>query len=42
MLGFKSFWSAGVTLAGMHRIRKGQMPLVDELHPARQFYSRSE
>jgi putative transposase len=30
MLGFKSFWSAAVTLAGiepMHMIRKGQMLL---------------
>jgi transposase-like protein len=40
MLGFKSFWSAGVTLAGieiMHMIRKGQLALTGELCPARQF-----
>ena len=42
MLGFKSFWSAAITLAGieiMHMIRKGQ--LIDEasLTPALQFYS---
>jgi putative transposase len=41
MLGFKSFWSAAVTLAGielMHMIRKGQLRAV-KLSPARQFYS---
>ena len=42
MLGFKSFWSAAITLTGieiMHMIRKGQ--LIDEamLPPALQFYS---
>ena len=45
MLGFKSFWSAAVTLAGielMHMIRKGQMLLMGELRPARQFYSLAE
>jgi transposase-like protein len=42
MLGFKSFWSAAVTLAGielMHMIRKGQFPWTGEMCPARQFYS---
>ena len=45
MLGFKSFWSAAVTLAGvelMHMIRKGQLMLTGELCPARQFYSLAE
>jgi transposase-like protein len=45
MLGFNSFWSAAVTLAGieiMHMIRKGQLALTGELCPARQFYSISE
>src|ERR1700761_6418812 len=45
MLGFKSFWSAAVTLAGieiMHMIRKGQLALTGELCPARQFYSLVE
>jgi putative transposase len=45
MLGFKSFWSAAVTLAGielMHMIRKGQLLLAGELCPARQFYSLAE
>src|ERR1019366_643932 len=45
ILGFKSFWSAAVTLAGielMHMIRKGQLPLTGELCPARQFYSLAE
>ena len=45
MLGFKSFWSAAVTLAGvelMHMIRKGQLLLRGELCPARQFYSLAE
>ena len=39
MLGFKSFWSAAVTLAGvelMHMIRKGQVLLTNELSPAQQ------
>jgi transposase-like protein len=42
MLGFKSFWSAAVTLAGielMHMIRKGQLRTTGEMCPARQFYS---
>jgi hypothetical protein len=45
MLGFKSFWSAAVTRAGieiMHMIRKGQLALTGELCPARQFYSLAE
>ena len=45
MLGFKSFWSAAVTLAGielMHMIRKGQWLITGELCPARQFYSLAE
>ena len=45
MLGFKSFWSAAVTLAGielMHMIRKGQLLLTAELCPAQQFYSLAE
>jgi putative transposase len=45
MLGFKSFWSAAVTLAGieiMHMIRKGQLALASELCPARQFYSLAQ
>jgi hypothetical protein len=45
MLGFKSFWPAAVTLAGielMHMIRTGQLLLTGELCPARQFYSLSE
>ena len=42
MLGFKSFRSAGLTLAGielMHMIRKGQLLPSGEVRPARQFYS---
>ena len=45
MLGFKSFWSAAVTLAGieiMHMIRKGQLLLTGALCPARQFYALAE
>lgn len=45
MLGFKSFWSAAVTLAGieiMHMIRKGQLLLTGGLCPARQFYALAE
>ena len=45
MLGFKSFWSAAVTLAGvelMHMIRKGQLLLRAELCSAQQFYSLAE
>jgi putative transposase len=42
MLGFQSFWSAAVTLAGielMHMIRKGQLRTRGKLRPAQQFYS---
>jgi putative transposase len=42
MMGFKSFWSAAVTLAGielMHMIRKGQLKAAGRLRPAQQFYS---
>jgi putative transposase len=42
MLGFKSFRSAAVTLAGielMHMIRKGQSQARGEVCPARQFYA---
>ena len=42
MMGFKSFWSAVITLAGieiMHMIRKGQLMAVGRLRPAQQFYS---
>ncbi len=42
MLGFKSFRSAAVTLAGielMHMIRKGQLLPMGEVRPAQQFYS---
>jgi putative transposase len=42
MLGFKSFRSAAVTLAGielMHMIRKRQLQTTGELSPAQQFYS---
>lgn len=42
MLGFKSFRSAAITLAGielMHMIRKGQLSAAGELRPAQQFYS---
>ena len=42
MMGFKSFWSASVTLAGielMHMIRKGQLKATGRLRPAQQFYS---
>jgi putative transposase len=45
MLGFKSFWSAAVTLAGvelMQMIRKGQLLLRGELCSAQQFYSLAE
>ena len=37
MLGFKSFWSAAITLAGielMHMIRKGQLKAAGKLRPA--------
>ena len=42
LLGFKSFWSAAITLAGielMHMIRKGQMKGAGQTRPAQQFYS---
>lgn len=45
MLGFKTFWSAAVTLAGieiMHVIRKGQLCAAGKLRPAQQFYSLAD
>ncbi len=42
MLGFKSFRSAAVTLAGielMHMVRKRQLRTTGEICPVRQFYS---
>ena len=44
MLGFKSFWSAARTIAGietMHMIKKGQLhcPAGQQLSAAHQFYS---
>jgi len=44
MLGFKSFWSARILIAGietMHMIRKGQMdcPAGQTMSAAQQFYS---
>ena len=42
MLGFKSCWSASITLAGielMHMIRKGQLKGSGQSRPAQQFYS---
>jgi hypothetical protein len=44
MLGFKSFWSARCTIAGievMHAIRKGQLmtPEYSSQTPAEQFYA---
>jgi putative transposase len=45
MLGFKSFWSAAITLAGieiMHMIRKGQVICEGTLTPAQQFYSLAD
>jgi putative transposase len=44
MLGFKSFRSAAVTLAGielMHMVRKGQLLPTGEVRPAQQFCSLS-
>jgi hypothetical protein len=41
-MGFKSFWSAAATLAGierMHMIHKGQMRATGRLRPAQQFYA---
>ena len=45
MLGFKSFGSAAITLAGielMHMIRKEQLVCKGTLTPAQQFYSLAE
>jgi putative transposase len=45
ILGFKTFWSAAVTLAGieiMHMIRKGQLRATRKLRPAQQFYSLAQ
>jgi len=44
MLGFKSFWAARCTIAGievMHAIRKGQLPTLENAPctPAEQFYA---
>ena len=44
MLGFKSFWSARCTIAGieiMHAIRKGQLVTTGNVcqTPAEQFYA---
>jgi DDE domain len=42
MMGFKSFWSASVTLAGielMQKIRKGSLKATGRGRPAQQFYS---
>jgi putative transposase len=42
MMGFKSFWSAAVTLAGielMDMIRKGQLKAAARQCPAQHFYS---
>ena len=42
MLGFKSFWSAAITLAAielMHMICKGQLKSRAKSRPAQQFYS---
>jgi len=42
MLGFKSFRSGAITIAGieiMHMIRKGQLRWTGKLRPAQQFYS---
>ena len=41
MLGFKAFWSAAVTLAGieiMRMIRKGQLRAAGKFRPAQQLY----
>jgi len=46
MLGFKSFWSAAKTLAGiemMHMIRKGHLfASGGDVGPAEQFFSLAE
>jgi putative transposase len=42
MLGFKMFWSAAITIAGMgimHMIPKGPLRSIGRLYPAQQFYS---
>jgi putative transposase len=42
ILGFKAFWSAAITIAGieiMHMIRKGQLQSTGKLRPAQQFYA---
>jgi transposase-like protein len=42
MMGFKSFWSAAATLAGielMHMSCQGQMKATGRLRPAQQFYA---
>ena len=42
MLGFKSFWSAATTIAGIeitHMTRTGQLRSTGKLRPAQQFYS---
>jgi putative transposase len=42
MMGFKSFWWAAATLAGielMHMIRKSQMTTTGRLRPAQKFYT---
>ena len=42
MLGFKSFWSAAITVAGielMHMIRKGHLKGAGQSRPAQQSYS---
>jgi transposase-like protein len=45
MLGFKSFWSAAVTLTGielMHMDRKGQLLLTAELSPVQRVHPLGE
>ena len=44
MLGFKSFWAARCTIAGievMHALRKGQLAITESMAqtPAEQFYA---
>jgi hypothetical protein len=40
MMGFKSFWPAAATLAGIElMIRKGQLKAARRLCPAQQVYS---
>jgi hypothetical protein len=42
MMGFKSFWLAAVTLAGielMHMIRKGQLQAAERLRPANHLFA---